>query len=83
MRSDAWLMLERVTSVAARLWIEMTKTRALCGIALLAALAFSGAVAMAQKPTLDPETFLPPHPPWRGATEKTPAPADHPVHPPT
>lgn len=68
MRSDAWLMLERVTSVAARLWIEMTKTRALCGIALLAALAFSGAVAMAQKPTLDPESFLPPPLPWSGAS---------------
>lgn len=48
----------------------MTKTRALCGIALLAALAFSGAVAMAQKPTLDPESFLPPPLPWSGASEK-------------
>jgi murein tripeptide amidase MpaA len=48
----------------------MTKTRAFCGIALLAALAFSGAIAMAQKPTLDPESFLPPVLPWSGASEK-------------
>ena len=70
LRSNAWLMLERVTSVAAGLWMEMSKTRVLCGIALLAALAFSGAIAMAEKPTLDPESFLPPVLPWSGASEK-------------
>lgn len=78
LRNDAWLMLERVTSVAARLWTEMTKTRALCGIALLTALAFSGAIAMAQKPTLDPESFLPPPLQWSGASEKLIAPANDP-----
>ena len=56
----------------------MTKTHAFCGIALLAALAFSGAIAMAQKPTLDPETFLPPTLPWSGASEKLLAQADDP-----
>ena len=56
----------------------MTKTHAFCGIALLAALAFSGAIAMAQKPPLDPETFLPPTLPWSGASEKLLAQADDP-----
>lgn len=71
-------MLERVTSVAARLRIEMTKTRVLTGIALFAALAFRGAIAMAQTPTLDPESFLPPVLPWSGASERLIAPATDP-----
>jgi hypothetical protein len=56
----------------------MLKTRALSGIALLAALAFSGAIAMAHKPTLDPESFLPPALPWTGASEKLIAPRNDP-----
>jgi hypothetical protein len=40
-------------------------------VASLAALAFTGAIAMAnaQPPTLAPETFLPPPPAWSGASE--------------
>ena len=56
----------------------MTKTRVLSGIALLAALAFSGAIAMAQRPKLDPESFLPPPLPWSGVSEKLIAPAGDP-----
>src|SRR5689334_24540914 len=38
----------------------------------LAAITFVGALAMAdaQKPNLDPESFLPPAPAWSGASEK-------------
>ena len=44
----------------------------------ITALVFSGAIAMAQKPTLDPESFLPPVLPWSGASEKLIAPANDP-----
>ena len=44
----------------------------------ITALVFSGAIAMAQKSTLDPDSFLPPVLPWSGASERLIAPADDP-----
>lgn len=63
-------MLERGTSHVTGMSTEMPKKLIATGIASLAALAFSGAIAMAQTPTLEPETFLPPIPAWSGASEK-------------
>ncbi len=62
-------MLERGTSHVTGMSTEMPSKLVATGIVASLALAFSGAIAMAQKPTLEPETFLPPIPAWSGASE--------------
>jgi len=74
-------MLERGTSHVTGMSTRMPKKLSATGmLASLAALAFTGAIAMAnaQPPSLDPETFLPPVPAWSGASEALIAKANDP-----
>ena len=68
-------MLERAASLVAGFSTNMAWKFSTAG---LAALALTGAIAMAQPPKLDPESFLPPVLPWSGASEKLIAAANDP-----